>query len=57
MIRIAIGICDFKKNKHFQANVKVSTFYLMQNIPMAIQQGNAVCIRGCPKSRSLTSKK
>ena len=28
---------------------KLSTFYLMQSISMAIQKGNAVCVRGCPK--------
>jgi hypothetical protein len=26
---------------------KLSTFYLMQNISMAIQRGNAASIRGC----------
>ena len=31
---------------------KLSTFYLMQSISMAIQQGNAVCVRGCPKRTS-----
>ena len=32
---------------------KLSTFYLLQNISMAIQQGNAVCVwvaQSCPKS-------
>ena len=29
---------------------KLSTFYLMQSISTAIQQGNAVCVRGCPKT-------
>jgi len=28
---------------------KLSTFYPMQDISMAIQKGNAVCVRGCPK--------
>ena len=28
---------------------KLFTFYLMQNISLAIQKGNAVCVRGCPK--------
>ena len=28
---------------------KLSTFYLMQSISMAIQKGNADCVRGCPK--------
>ena len=32
--------------------VKLSTFYLLQSISMAIQQGNAVCVMGCPKSTS-----
>ena len=31
---------------------KLSTFYLMQSISMAIQKGNAVCVRGCPKKLS-----
>ena len=31
---------------------KLSMFYLMQSISMAIQQGNAVCVRGCPKKTS-----
>ena len=31
---------------------KLSTFYLMQSISMAIQKGNAVCVRGCPKKPS-----
>jgi hypothetical protein len=33
---------------------KLSTFYLMQSISMAIQKGNAVCVRGCPKKTSLS---
>jgi hypothetical protein len=32
---------------------KLFTFYLMQSISMAIQTGNAVCVRGCPKKSSL----
>ena len=28
---------------------KLSTFYPKQSISMAIQKGNAVCVRGCPK--------
>ena len=28
---------------------KLSTFYLMQSTSMAIQQGNAVCVRGLSK--------
>jgi predicted exporter len=31
---------------------KLSNFYLMQSILMAIQHGNAVCTRGCPKNIS-----
>ena len=31
---------------------KLSTFFLFQSISMAIQQGNAVCVMGCPKNRS-----
>ena len=31
---------------------KLSTFYLLQSISMAIQRGNAVCVMGCPKSTS-----
>ena len=31
---------------------KLSTFYLMQSISMAIQKGNAVCVRGCSKKTS-----
>ena len=31
---------------------KLSTFYLMQSISMAIQKGNAACVRGCPKKSS-----
>ena len=31
---------------------KQSTFYLKQKISIAIQKGNAVCVRGCPKKSS-----
>ena len=31
---------------------KLSTFYLMQSISMAIQRGNAASVRGCPKRTS-----
>ena len=31
---------------------KLSTFYLLQSISMAIQQGNTVCVMGWPKSTS-----
>jgi hypothetical protein len=31
---------------------KLFTFYLMQCISMAIQKGNTVCVRGCPKKTS-----
>ena len=31
---------------------KLSTFFLFQSISMAIQQGNAVCLMGCPKDTS-----
>ena len=33
-------------------NEKLSTFYLKQCISMAIQKGNVVCVRGCPKKTS-----
>jgi len=32
---------------------KLSSFYLKQSISMAIQKGNAVCVRGCPQKTSL----
>ena len=31
---------------------KLSTFYLKQRISMAIQKGNAICVRGCLKKTS-----
>ena len=31
---------------------KLSSFYPLQSISMAIQRGNAVCVMGCPKDRS-----
>ena len=31
---------------------KMSTFYLKQRISIAIQKGNAVCVRGCHKKES-----
>ena len=31
---------------------KLSTFYLMQSISMAIQKGNTVCLRSCPQKSS-----
>ena len=31
---------------------KLSTFYLFQNIPMAIQKGKASCVQGCVKDTS-----
>jgi hypothetical protein len=31
---------------------KLSTFYLMQSISIAIQKGNAVCVMGCPQKSS-----
>ena len=31
---------------------KLSTFYLSQSISIAIQKGNAQCVRGCVKERS-----
>ena len=31
---------------------KLSTFYLFQNISIAIQRGNAQCVQGCVKDRS-----
>ena len=35
-----------------QISEKLSTFYLVQRISMAIQKGNADCVRGCPKKLS-----
>ena len=32
-----------------QIGEKLSTFYIMQSILMAVQKGNAVCVRGCPQ--------
>ena len=40
------------KQKQGATGEKLSTFYLMQSTSMAIQQGNAVCVRGCPKKTS-----
>ena len=31
---------------------KLSTFYLLQNISMAIQRGNAICVTTCVKDQS-----
>jgi hypothetical protein len=31
---------------------KLSTFYLMQSISMAVQKGKTVCVRSCPKKTS-----
>ena len=31
---------------------KLSTFYLLQSISMAMQRGNVVCVMGCPKDTS-----
>ena len=31
---------------------KLSTFYLLQSISMAIQQGNAICVTTCVKEQS-----
>ena len=31
---------------------KLSTFYLLQNISMAIQRGNAICVTTCIKDQS-----
>ena len=41
-----------KKEIQEATGEKLSTFFLMQSISMAIQQGNAACIRGCPKRTS-----
>ena len=35
-----------------EASEKLSTFYRLQSISMAIQQTNAVFVMGCPKSTS-----
>ena len=32
---------------------KLSTFYLLQSISMAIQRGNAICVTTCVKDRLL----
>ena len=32
---------------------KLSTFYLLQSISMAIQRGNAICVTTCVKNQSL----
>ena len=37
-----------KKNQDATGK-KLSTFFLFQSISMAIQQGNAVCVRGLPQ--------
>ena len=31
---------------------KLSFFYLLQSIPMAIQRGNAICVTTCVKNQS-----
>ena len=31
---------------------KLSTFYLLQSISMAIQRGNAICVTTCVKNQS-----
>ena len=41
-----------KKIQEATSAVNSLTFYLMQSISMAIQKGNAVCVRGCPKKTS-----
>ena len=35
-----------------ETSEKLSTFYLKQSISMAIQKGNAVCVRFCPQKTS-----
>ena len=50
----AYGLQAFKLIKQIGKKIqkatseKLSAFYLMQSILMAIQQGNAVCVRGSP---------
>ena len=40
-----------KKNQDATGE-KLSTFYLLQRISMAIQQGNAICVTTCVKDQS-----
>ena len=42
------------KQKHGGLNIseKLSTFYLLQRISMAIQRGNAICVTTCVKDQS-----
>ena len=43
----------FKYNKiKYIKNIYVYYFFLLQSIAMAIQQGNEVCVMGCPKEQS-----
>ena len=39
-----------KKNQEANSE-KLSTYFLFKDMPMAIQQGNAICVMGCPKNR------
>ena len=47
-------ISKLKISKKIQEDTgeKLSTLYLMLSISMAIQKGNAVCVRVCPKKTS-----
>ena len=55
MIPIHIGLKNILKNgKKIQdaTGEKLSTFYLLQSISMAIQRGNAICVTTCVKDQS-----
>ena len=46
------GIKQIGKKLQEATDEKMSTFYLLQSILMAIHQGNAVCVMAIPKSTS-----
>jgi hypothetical protein len=48
----AYGFQGIKLIKQEATGEKLSNFYLLQSILIAIQQGNALCVMGCPKSTS-----
>ena len=45
---------EYNKIKYIKniKNIYVYYFYLFQSVAMAIQQGNEVCVMGCPKEQS-----
>ena len=53
-VKYEFSASNFTPGKKIQeaTGEKLSTFYLMQRISIAIQKGNAVCVRGCPKKDS-----